>query len=172
MTFHGDARLPRSDADGCLSLNTTVPGSGASTLATDASDEALAVARGNAERLGLANVEFLRADWYAGVAVTRFDLIAANPPYVDPGDPHLAEGDVRFEPRAALVPAGGGLAALRAIVAEAPSHLVPGGTLAVEHGYDQQEAVRALFVAAGFADVVSARDLAGIPRVAAGRTPV
>ncbi|HYQ98977.1 MAG TPA: protein-(glutamine-N5) methyltransferase, release factor-specific, partial [Casimicrobiaceae bacterium] len=74
-----------------------------------------------------------------------------------------------FEPRAALVPVGDGLAALRAIVAGAPSRLVPGGSLVVEHGYDQRDAVRALFVAAGFNDVVSARDLAGIPRVAAGR---
>lgn len=141
----------------------------ARVVAADASDAALAVARGNARRLGLPNVEFLKTNWYDGVPATRFDLIAANPPYVDGDDAHLAEGDLRFEPRAALVPAGDGLAALRTIVAGASSRLVSGGTLAVEHGYDQQDAVRALFVAARFTDVVSARDLAGIPRVAAGR---
>jgi release factor glutamine methyltransferase len=172
------ARLPADRDVAVLDLGT---GSGAIALAlaherprarvvaTDASEEALSVARGNARRLGLPNVEFLKTSWYDGAPATRFDLIAANPPYVDAGDPHLADGDVRFEPRSALVPAGDGLAALRTIVAGAPSRLVPGGTLAVEHGYDQQDAVRALFAAAGFIDVVSARDLAGIPRVAAGR---
>ncbi len=172
------ARLPADRDAAVLDLGT---GSGAIALAlaherprarvvaTDASDAALAVARGNAHRLGIPNVEFLKTSWYDGAPTTRFDLIAANPPYVDADDPHLAEGDLRFEPRAALVPPGDGLAALRTIVAGAPAHLSPGGTLVVEHGYDQQDAVRALFVAAGFVDIVSARDLAGIPRVAAGR---
>ena len=139
-------------------------------VATDTSAEALAVARGNAQRLGFRNVEFVQARWYDGLPTGRFDLIASNPPYVDPADPHLAEGDVRFEPRSALVPAGDGLAALRPIIAGAPAHLAPGGTLVVEHGYDQREAVTALLKGAGLVDVVTARDLAGIPRVAAGRS--
>ena len=79
------------------------------------------------------------------------------------------EGDVRFEPPGALTPGGNGLAAIARIVAGARERLVPGGSLAVEHGYDQSDAVRALFAAAGFADIVAARDLAGIPRVVAGR---
>ena len=147
----------------------------ARVLATDASVAALAVARANAQRLGLANVEFLQADWYDGVPATwhgaPFDVVASNPPYVVAGDPHLAEGDLRFEPAAALSPGGDGLRALRRIVAGAPGHLVPGGTLVVEHGYDQSDAVRALFVAAGFTGIIAARDLAGIPRVVAGRAP-
>jgi len=143
----------------------------ARVLATDASADALAVARENARRLGIANVGFVLADWYDGLPATRFDVIAANPPYIEQGDPHLAEGDVRFEPRSALTPVGGGLSALRAIVAGAPAHLVPGGALVVEHGYDQSDAVRALFAEAGFAGVVAVRDLAGIPRVVAGRQP-
>jgi release factor glutamine methyltransferase len=118
-------------------------------------------------------VTFAQADWFVGLPPAAdeapFDLIASNPPYVAARDPHLAEGDVRFEPRDALTPGGDGLAALRTIIAGAGGRLVPGGTLAVEHGYDQSDAVRALFAAAGFTDIVVARDLAGIPRVVAGR---
>ena len=140
-------------------------------LATDISTEALAVARDNARRLGIANVEFARADWYAGLPDiwrdVAFDLIAANPPYVAMNDPHLREGDVRFEPAAALVSGVDGIAAIRQIVAGARAHLAPDGTLAVEHGYDQSERVRELFSAAGFSGIVTAKDLAGIPRVAA-----
>ena len=140
-------------------------------LATDISTEALAVARDNARRLGIANVEFARADWYAGLPDmwrdVAFDLIVANPPYVAMNDPHLREGDVRFEPAAALVSGVDGMAAIRQIVAGARAHLAPGGTLAVEHGYDQSERVRELFSAAGFSGIVTAKDLAGIPRVAA-----
>ena len=141
----------------------------AQILATDNSDEALATASANAQRLGLVNVGWLRSDWYEGMPTTRFDLIASNPPYVAQHDPHLREGDVRFEPRSALTPGGDGLGALRAIVAGARAHLAPGGTLIVEHGFDQSEPVRALFADAGFTDIVAARDLAGISRVVAGR---
>ena len=174
------ARLPADRDVSVLDLGT---GSGAIALAiaherprarvvaTDASADALAVARTNAQRLGLSNVEVVPSDWYDGVPDVRFDLIAANPPYVERHDPHLAEGDVRFEPRSALVPVGDGLAALRTIVAAARAHLVPGGTLVVEHGFDQADAVRALFADAGLVDIVAARDLAGIPRVVAGRAP-
>ena len=143
----------------------------ATVIATDASADAAAVARANAQRLGLTNVEVRHGDWFAGLPNTRFDLIAANPPYVAAADPHLGEGDVRFEPRAALTPGDDGLAALRTIGGGARSYLARGGTLVVEHGYDQSAAVRALFAAAGFTDIVAARDLAGIPRVVAGIAP-
>jgi release factor glutamine methyltransferase len=178
------ARLPRDAATRVLDLGT---GSGAialaiaherpraQVLATDASPAALAVARGNASLLALANVELVESDWYANVPQPwrggAFDLIASNPPYVAAGDPHLAEGDLRYEPPAALSPGGDGLDALRIIVAGAPARLAPGGTLVVEHGYDQGEAVQALFGAAGLIDVVAIRDLAGTPRAVAGRTP-
>ncbi len=142
-------------------------------LATDTSAAALSIARDNAQRLNLVDVEFLRSDWYANLPVAdfraAFDLIVSNPPYVAARDPHLAEGDVRFEPQPALTPGLGGLEAIRTIVMEARDRLVPGGRLAVEHGYDQADAVRALFDAAGFVEIVAARDLAGIARVAAGR---
>ena len=148
----------------------------ARVLATDRSTEALAVAEVNARSLEIGNVAFARSDWYDGLPDAwrdvAFDLIASNPPYVAIDDPHLREGDVRFEPAAALVSGFDGLAAIRQIVAGARAHLAPGGTLVVEHGYDQAERVRELFVEAGFAAIVTARDLAGIPRVLAGRDSV
>ena len=106
----------------------------ARVIATDASSAALEVARKNAQTLAIANVEFVDADWYVGFDESAFDLIASNPPYVATGDPHLDEGDLRFEPSAALVAEAAGLAALRTIIAGAPPRLVPGGALVVEHG--------------------------------------
>lgn len=144
----------------------------AHVLATDVSADALDVARDNATALGLRNVRFVKSDWYERVAVEwqdgAFHLIASNPPYIAAADPHLDQGDVRFEPQRSLTPGGDGMGAFRKIVAGACELLVAGGTLAVEHGYDQSHEVRRLFAAAGFSDIVAQRDLAGIPRVAAG----
>lgn len=140
-------------------------------VAIDSSTRALAIAQGNARRLGISNIEFVRGDWLDPVRAGRFDLIASNPPYVAIGDPHLHEGDVRFEPAAALTSGVDGLDALRTIIGRARRHLVPGGWLAVEHGFDQAAPVRALFERAGFAQLESRRDLSGILRVAAGRAP-
>src|SRR5262249_50030958 len=145
----------------------------ASVLATDVSSEALAAAKNNARQLGIANVEFALADWFDGLPGAwrdvAFDVIASNPPYVAMNDPHLREADVRFEPAAALASGVDGLTAIRQIVAGARAHLGPSGILVVEHGYDQSERVRELFAAAGFAEIVTSKDLAGIPRVVAGR---
>jgi release factor glutamine methyltransferase len=176
------ARLAEDRGLGVLDLGT---GSGAiaiaiaherpraRVLAADASPDALAVARENARRLGTANVEFVQSDWYADLPRhwpgAPFALIASNPPYVAAGDPHLGDGDLRFEPLRALSPGGDGLAAIRTIVGGARERLASGGTLVVEHGYDQAERVRALFGAAGLSEIVSVRDLAGIPRIVAGR---
>jgi release factor glutamine methyltransferase len=174
------ARLPADARVRVLDLGT---GSGAIALAiakerplaqvtaTDVSAEALDVARANAARLGLGNATFVRSDWYAGAPDGPYDAIVANPPYIDPADPHLVQGDLRFEPRGALTPGSTGLSALAAIVAGASGRLAPGGLLAVEHGFDQGERVRALFDDAGFVAVEAFRDLAGLWRVVAGRSP-
>lgn len=138
--------------------------------ASDRSAEALVVAQDNARRLEASNVDFVAGSWYAPVGRQRFDLIVSNPPYVAPEDPHLRQGDLRFEPQAALKDgAADGLGSIRAIIAGAPEHLKLGGWLLFEHGYDQAEACRKLLAETGFTDVFSARDLAGIERVSAGR---
>jgi release factor glutamine methyltransferase len=117
------------------------------------------------------NIRFLQGDWFAPLAGERFDLILANPPYVAERDPHLARGDVRFEPRSALAAGADGLDDIRRIVAQAPAHLVPGGQLCFEHGYDQAAAAAALLAEAGFIGIEQRRDLAGILRVSGGRHP-
>jgi release factor glutamine methyltransferase len=140
-------------------------------LATDTSSAALAVARGNAARLGLDNIGFARGDWCAALGVAAFDLIASNPPYIAARDPHLAMGDLRFEPAAALVAGDDGLDAIRIIVRDAMRHLRPGGWLLLEHGWQQGAAVRDLLAAAGYVKVASERDLEDRERVSLGRRP-
>jgi release factor glutamine methyltransferase len=137
-------------------------------IATDVSAAALAVARRNAERLGLA-IELVEASWWQGLEGRRFDIAVANPPYIAAGDPHLDA--LRHEPALALTPGGDGLGALRAIVAGAASALVPGGWLLLEHGFDQGAAVRELLASAGFTQVETRRDLAGLERATGGRRP-
>jgi release factor glutamine methyltransferase len=136
----------------------------ARVVAVDASAAALEVARRNAVRLSL-EVELRHGRWLEPLAGERFDLLLANPPYVAEGDPHLAEGDVRFEPRAALVAGSDGLAALREIIAGAAAHLRPRGRLLLEHGAGQHAAVAGLLARAGFAGIANWPDLAGIARV-------
>ncbi|KVE43275.1 peptide chain release factor N(5)-glutamine methyltransferase [Burkholderia sp. BDU5] len=145
--------------------------------ALDRSPAALDVARRNARKL-LAParpggpLRFLESDWYAALdAGLRFHAIVSNPPYIARHDPHLAEGDLRFEPRGALTDEDDGLAAIRAIVAGAHAFLAPDGALWIEHGYDQAAGVRALLEAAGFAGVESLTDLASIERATGGRLP-
>ena len=141
----------------------------ADVTALDVSPDALAVAQANATANG-ARVRFLESSWFDALAAAEvFDVIASNPPYIAAGDDHLAQGDLRFEPVGALTDHADGLSALRIIIAGSPRHLVPGGWLLLEHGYDQAAAVRTLLVDAGFTDVQSWRDLARIERVSGGR---
>lgn len=139
--------------------------------AVDRVDEAVALAERNRQRLGLDNVQVRASHWFGALAGQRFDLIISNPPYIAAEDPHLVAGDVRFEPSSALVAGPDGLDDLRLIVAQAPEHLLPGGRLLLEHGYDQAEAVRQLLSAHGFAEVASRRDLGGHERITLGRLP-
>lgn len=142
--------------------------------ALDRCAEALAVAARNTARLVAAPrpggpLELLLSDWYAALEPgLSFDAIVSNPPYIAADDPHLAAGDLRFEPRAALTDNADGLSAIRAIVAGARAVAAPRAQLWIEHGYDQAAQVRALLAAAGFRDVRSLADLAGIERVSGG----
>ena len=142
----------------------------ADVTALDVSEEALAVAARNAQR-NKARVHFLHSDWFDAVGGEQFDLVVSNPPYIARGDRHLSEGDLRYEPSGALTDFADGLNALRTIVAEAPARLAAGSWLLMEHGYDQAVAVRDLLSTAGYTEVQSWRDLAGIERVSGGRRP-
>ncbi|HDS1650081.1 peptide chain release factor N(5)-glutamine methyltransferase [Stenotrophomonas maltophilia] len=145
----------------------------AQVLATDASPGALAMAARNAAHHELRNVRFAEGgqDWYAPLQGARFALIASNPPYIASEDPHLQQGDLRFEPASALASGIDGLDDIRRIVAGAPEHLQPAGWLLIEHGWDQGAAIRTLFDAAGFADVQTQQDLEQRDRVTLGRRP-
>lgn len=136
----------------------------ASVTALDISEAALAIARRNAARHD-AKVSFLQSDWYSTLTTQQFDIIVANPPYIVAADPHLSQGDLRFEPIDALTDHADGLAALRIITDGASLHLAHGGWLLMEHGYDQAPAVRALLNGQGFREVQSWKDLAGIERI-------
>ncbi|QET03519.1 peptide chain release factor N(5)-glutamine methyltransferase [Cupriavidus pauculus] len=166
--------LDLGTGSGALAVTIACERPDAEVWATDISEGALAVAQRNAQALGATNMHFRISDWYAALPdgtdpALRFDLIVSNPPYIAAGDPHLAEGDLRFEPIDALTDHGDGLSDLAAIVAGAAARLAPGGWLLMEHGYDQAAATRALLERAGFAEVFSARDLGGHERCTGGR---
>lgn len=143
----------------------------AQVLATDMSADALAVATANAQRHALGNVSLRLGPWYAPLAGERFDLIATNPPYIAADDPHLVQGDLRFEPPTALASGADGLDDIRLIIAGAPAHLGAGGWLLIEHGWDQGAPIRALLEQAGFAAVSTEVDLEQRDRVSLGRLP-
>lgn len=162
--------LDLGTGSGAIALALALERPAASVVAVDLSPGAVAVARRNAQHLGLGTrVEVREGAWFGPVAGERFDLIASNPPYIESDDPHLVEGDLRFEPRTALASGADGLDDLRVIVPNAPAYLQAGGWLLVEHGWRQGHAVRALFTAAGFTAIETAPDLEGRDRVTLGR---
>ncbi|MDR5905542.1 peptide chain release factor N(5)-glutamine methyltransferase [Franzmannia qiaohouensis] len=174
-----EAALDRATADSgsLLDLGT---GSGAIALAfaserpgwqvlgVDHAPGAVALARSNAERLAISNARFCESDWFAALDGQRFALIVANPPYLAPDDPHLGQGDVRFEPHSALVAAAAGMADLQWLIGAARGYLLPGGWLLLEHGMDQGPEVRAALHEAGYCQVATLDDLGGRERVSLG----
>lgn len=137
--------------------------------ATDISEAALTVAQNNAHRLQLA-IRFFRGSWCAALpGGSRWNMIVSNPPYIDDQDPHLAQGDLRFEPRTALVAADAGFQDLQDIASQAGGFLLPDGWLLLEHGHSQGEELRQRLQALGYTDVETVRDLAGHERVTSGR---
>lgn len=137
--------------------------------ALDLIPEAVELARSNAQRLGITNVRVLQSNWFSVLNTERFSLIVSNPPYIDREDPHLAQGDVRFEPLSALVADDSGLADLRTLVEISRQFLEPGGWLLLEHGWKQAAAVQQLFMAAGFIEVQTCQDYGGNDRLTTGR---
>ncbi|MDV6343523.1 peptide chain release factor N(5)-glutamine methyltransferase [Nitrosomonas sp. Is37] len=172
------SRIPVNQTCNVLDLGT---GSGAIALtiakhrplarvtAVDLSPDALSIARLNAEKLGIHNVQIRAGNWFDGLDQVEFDLIVSNPPYVAEGDPHLDQGDLRFEPRIALTAVDDGLACIRKIIVNAPDFLTPGGELLLEHGYDQGVICRQLLAESNFINIFSCPDLAGILRVSGGQ---
>jgi release factor glutamine methyltransferase len=154
---------------GCIAVAVARLRRQARIVATDVSEAALAVARANAARHHADRIEYRCGDCFAPVPAEQFDVIVSNPPYIAAGDPHLSEGDLRFEPEQALTSGVDGLALIRRIIREAPRRLRQGGWLLLEHGHDQGDAVEELLLGNGFTDVLRVRDLAGMPRIAGGR---
>lgn len=141
----------------------------AKVTAVDQSLKALAVAQGNARRLGVANVQLVLSDWFSALGGQTFDVIVSNPPYIAKDDPHLNQGDLRFEPTSALAAGEDGLDCIRQIINRAKQYLNPQGWLMFEHGYDQAEKVAQLLKSANFDSVTSVADLSGILRVILGK---
>ena len=173
------ARLPATPArildlgtgTGAIALALASERPDCQVTAVDVMPDAVALAQRNLARLALPNVTVLHSSWFTALGDRQFETIVSNPPYIDEADPHLAEGDVRFEPRSALVAADHGLADLSHIIIQSRQHLVSGGWLLLEHGWTQGEAVRALFLQAGFERVETCLDYGGNERLTVGKLP-
>lgn len=136
----------------------------------DYQQEAVALAQGNAAKLHINNAKFYQGSWFEPIEGGHtFAIIVSNPPYIDENDPHLVQGDVRFEPSTALIAQENGLADIKTITAQAPDYLLEGGWLLFEHGFEQGAAVRGILLDNGFSDVVTEQDYAGNDRVTLGK---
>ena len=168
LKVKGRSVIDVGTGSGAIAISLKLENPGLDVYATDVSREALLVAKKNA--LGLnAEIQFIETDMLNGFADAFADIVVSNPPYVAAGDPHLEQGDLRFEPATALASGEDGLADIRIIVAGAPAYLREGGWLLFEHGHGQADACRDLLLDAGFGEVISRADIAGLPRVAGGR---
>ncbi|MCP8350721.1 peptide chain release factor N(5)-glutamine methyltransferase [Pseudomonas sp. FBF18] len=161
--------LDLGTGSGAIALALASERGGWQVTAVDRVPEAVALAERNRQRLQLDNAKVLASHWFDALQGQRFTLIVSNPPYIAEQDPHLAAGDVRFEPSSALVAGSDGLDDLRQIITQAPQHLLPGGWLLLEHGYDQAAAVRELLARHGFEQIQSRTDLGGHERISLGR---
>ena len=163
--------LDLGTGSGAIALAIAHSSASAIVTATDQSSDALEIAKKNAALLKLeSRVQFFQGSWYkALISETLFDIILSNPPYIANHDPHLQQGDLRFEPASALTDHANGLSCLQAIIHGAGQHLKPNGLIAVEHGFDQSEAVMDLMKAAGLCNIETHFDLGGQPRIASAR---
>lgn len=164
----GCSLLDLGTGSGAVAISVALARPTVRVVATDLSETALVLAQKNAQQLE-ARIQFWQGNWYEALpAEGRFDVIVSNPPYIALNDPHLAQGDLRFEPAGALTDGADGLKALRQIIYGASKHLTAGGWLWLEHGYEQGEEVAQLLLKAGFNTVQTKQDLAGLPRITGG----
>jgi release factor glutamine methyltransferase len=161
--------LDLGTGSGCIAVTLAAECAGAHVTGVDASQAALELARANAVAMKSERVEWRMSDWFQALGAHRYDVIVSNPPYIAAHDEHLGQGDLRYEPRAALTPGDDGLGAIRRIVRDSLDHLVPGGWLWFEHGHDQGPACRALLQHCGYEAIATHRDLASIERVTGGK---
>ena len=141
----------------------------ANIIAVDSSAAALAIAQKNVEKHHCSNVELILSDWFNAMPQISFDLIVSNPPYIPADDEHLSQGDVRFEPKSALIASGNGLCDIQTIASQAKSYLKACGTLWFEHGYNQAQAVQTILTELNYSAVQTYHDLAGQARVTTGK---
>lgn len=171
------ARLPSSPCrildlgtgTGAIALALASERPDCNVTAVDLIPDAVALAQRNAEHLNITNIEILQSRWFSALDGQQFSMIVSNPPYIDAHDPHLAQGDVRFEPLSALVAAGNGLADLHSIIDEARRFLLPGGWLLLEHGWQQGADVRAIFERLGWQQIATCRDYGDNERLTLGQ---
>lgn len=163
--------LDMGTGSGAIALAIASNATKAELIATDIDEKALELATENARIHHLNGIKFMYSNWYTELTGERFDLIVSNPPYIDPADPHLKQGDVRFEPKHALVAADRGQSDIRKIVELAAGHLNPGGWIALEHGYDQGKATRDLLKYQDFSAIQTLKDLNQQDRVTLGCRP-
>jgi len=162
--------LDLGTGSGAIALSLAKEQPTANVVALDQSPDALKVATHNAQHNQINNVQFMQSDWFSALDDRqKFDLIASNPPYIEPNDPHLAQGDLRFEPASALVAQENGLSDLRIIINQAPEYLNANGWLIVEHGYNQADDMKQLFNERGFTNVSTVYDLNQLPRCTLGQ---
>lgn len=161
--------LDMGTGSGAIAISIALSRPKAKVTAIDASVAALDIAGENMRRLRVNNLILLQSDWFGALGEEKFDVIVSNPPYIAQQDTHLVQGDLRFEPLSALASGKDGLDSLRHITSNAPRHLNAQGWLLLEHGFNQAEAVCALLAQAGFVDIQSLPDLAGVLRVTMGQ---
>jgi release factor glutamine methyltransferase len=161
--------LDLGTGSGAIAVTLAAECPNAKVFAVDASPAALEIAQKNAHFHECQNVEFILSDWFSVVPKIEFDLIVSNPPYIPADDEHLSQGDVRFEPKTALIAAENGLSDIKAIATEAKNYLKPHGQLWFEHGYNQAEDVQHILIALNYFEVQTYHDLAGQPRVTTGK---
>ncbi|QTH71111.1 peptide chain release factor N(5)-glutamine methyltransferase [Pseudoalteromonas xiamenensis] len=139
--------------------------------AIDYSSDAVELAKRNRQALALEHVNILQGSWYEPLKGEQFNVIVSNPPYIDPEDPHLEQGDVRFEPRSALVAEDEGYADLFHIISEGRKHLLPGGFMALEHGYNQAAVIHNFFAQLAYINILTIKDMAGCDRITVATWP-